>query len=287
MKVHSALLLVAIIYGANYSIAKVALPDYLMPFGFILLRISCATILFWILDFFTSFEKIENKKDFFLLLVCAVFGVAANQLLFFNGLSLTNPINASVIMTTSPIMVLLTAFIMKQERLTLIKVIGVIIAGIGAYLLVTKDGISLSNGTFLGDLFILLNGTSYAIYLVLVKPLMAKYKAITVIKWLFLFGMIYTLPFGLGGLSTVEWSTIPIEVWLSIVYVVLGATFIVYLLNIWALKFVNASIVGIYIYLQPVVSTITAITFRGDQLDITTVFCSLMIMLGVFIVSRF
>ena len=287
LKVHSALFLVALIYGANYTIAKIALGVYLEPFGFILFRIIGATILFWIFSLFTVNEPIKDRKDFYLLLASALFGVALNQMLFFKGLSLTNPINGSVIMTTSPIMVMVVAYFLGRERLTLLKIIGVILGGLGAYLLLTKDGVSFEGGTFLGDLFILMNGTSYAIYLVIVKPLMAKYNAITVIKWIFLFGIFFTLPFGFGQLSEVNWTIIPWEGWSSIFYVIIASTFIVYLLNVWSLKFVNSSVVGIYIYLQPIISTLIAVSFRGDILDATTVLYSLLIMAGVYLVSRF
>ena len=283
---HGALLFVAVIYGANYSIAKIALPQYLQPFGFILLRITIATILFWAFSIFSPNERITSRRDFGLLLASALFGVAVNQLFFFKGLSLTNPINASVIMTTSPLMVMLVAFLLRRETLTWLKVIGVMIAGLGAYLLLTKDGISLHTGTFLGDLFILLNGTSYAIYLVIVKPLMAKYKAITVIKWIFLFGIFYTLPFGYAQLGDVAWEIIPLAAWLSIGYVIIFSTFVVYLLNVWALRYVNSSVVGIYIYLQPIFSTIIAVSFRNDPLHVETVFYSLLIMSGVYLVSK-
>ncbi len=285
LKVHAALFLVSLIYGANYSIAKIALPEYLEPFGFIILRIGLATILFWLFSKTSVAEKVE-KKDFLLLVASAFFGVAVNQMLFFKGLSLTNPINASVIMTASPIMVMLTAYVLGKERLTINKIIGVLIGAIGAYLLLTKDGVSLSHGTFLGDLFILLNGTSYAIYLVIVKPLMAKYRPITVIKWIFLFGFVFAFPFGIDQLSEVNWRVITPVAWLSIAYVILAATFLVYLLNVWSLKFVNSSVVGIYIYLQPMISTLIAVSFRGDRLDLMTVAYSLLIMVGVYLVSK-
>lgn len=287
LKIHGALFLVALLYGANYSIAKVALPAYLEPFGFIVLRITAATVLFWLFSFWSENEKIKDRKDLLLLFLCSLFGVGMNQLLFFKGLSMTTPINASVIMTTSPIMVLITAYLLGREKITIFKALGVLVAAVGAYLLVTKDGISISEGTFLGDVLILLNGTSFAVYLVLVKPLMIKYKPITVIKWIFLFGIIWTLPFGYTELTLVEWERIPNEAWLSIAYVIFGATVSVYLLNSWALQFVNSSIVGIYIYFQPIISTIVAVSFRGDPLEITTVLYSLLIMIGVYIVSRF
>lgn len=286
IKVHSALFLVAVIYGANYSIAKIALPEYLQPFGFILLRILTATLLFWLFSLTHEYEKIKGWADYKLLIICAIFGVGINMLAFFYGLSLTNPINASVIMTFSPIMVLLTAYMLGKERLTPLKIVGVLVGALGALLLVTKNGVSISQGTFVGNIFIIVNGSSYAIYLVLVKPLMATYKPITVIKWIFLFGSIFTIPFGFNELVATNWSIIPMDAWLSIGYVLFFATFVVYLLNIWSLKFVNSSVVGIYIYLQPIVSTLVAVSFRGDHLDLLTVIYSLLIMVGIYLVSK-
>lgn len=286
IKIHSVLLFVTLIYGANYTVAKFVMPEYLQPFGFIVFRIACATLLFWLLSAITGADKIKSRKDFGLLFLCGLFGVAANQLLFFKGLSMTTPINGSVIMTTSPIMVMIVAYALGKESITTKKIIGVLVGAVGAYLLITKNGVSLSKGTFLGDALILINGSSYAVYLVLVKPLMAKYKAITVIKWVFLFGGILAFPFGIGELSVVDWAVIPVTVWLFIAFVIIAATFLVYLMNVWTLKFVNSSVVGSYIYLQPVFATLVAVIFRDDQLDVLTVLYSLIIMLGVYLVSK-
>jgi len=120
IKIHAVLLFVTLIYGANYTVAKIAMPDYLEPFGFILLRVTCATVLFWIFSYGMGSEKIR-KGDLALLFLCGLFGVAINQMLFFKGLNLTTPINASVIMTTSPIFVLLTAYVLGKERLTFLN----------------------------------------------------------------------------------------------------------------------------------------------------------------------
>lgn len=285
IRIHGILLLVTLIYGANYTVAKIPMPEYLQPFGFILLRVTAATSLFWLFSYFTGTEKV-HKKDLGLLFLCGIFGVATNQLLFFKGLSLTTPINASVIMTTSPISVLLAAYFLGKERLTLIKIAGVIVGAIGAYLLITKDGVTLGKGTFLGDLLVLINGASYAVYLVIVKPLMAKYKATTVIKWVFFFGWLVIIPFGVQEFALVDWGSLPPIVWFSIVFVIILGTFTVYLLNVWSLKFVNSSVVGIYMYLQPVFATFIAFLVRGDQLDWMTAVYSLVIMLGVYLVSK-
>ncbi|ELR70175.1 Permease of the drug/metabolite transporter (DMT) superfamily [Fulvivirga imtechensis AK7] len=182
-------------------------------------------------------------------------------------------------------MVMLVAYLLGKESITIKKVIGVLVGGTGAYLLLSKSGFSINNETFIGDLLILINGASYAVYLAIVKPLMAKYRAITVIKWIFLLGGIMTLPFGSAQLAQVEWSVLPPIVWFSIIFIVV-ATFLSYLLNVWALKFVNSSVVGSYIYLQPVFATFIAVTFRDDQLHLSTVVYSLIIMFGVYLVSQ-
>ena len=152
-------------------------------------------------------------------------------------------------------------------------------------MLIGIDGFNLSSDTFLGNIFILINAVSFSIYLVLVKPMMYRYKAITVIKWVFFFGMLMVIPFGFEEFTLVEWSNMPNDAWLSLAYIVIGTTFIAYLLNTWALQYVNPSLVGYYIYLQPVFSTIVAVSFRGDKLTFTEAIYSLLIFTGVYLVS--
>jgi drug/metabolite transporter (DMT)-like permease len=198
---------------------------------------------------------------------------------------MTAPISASVIMTSSPITVLIVSYFLLKEKITVNKLIGIALGAAGAVLLIGIDGFKLDNDTFVGNLFILINAVSFSIYLVMVKPMMYRYKAITVIKWVFLFGMFMVLPFGLGEFLLVDWSSLPNEAWLSLGYIIIGTTFIAYLLNTWALRFVNPSLVGYYIYLQPVFSTLVAVSFRGDKLTITEAIYSMLIFIGVYLVS--
>jgi drug/metabolite transporter (DMT)-like permease len=284
-KIHSVLLFVGLIYGANYSIAKVVMPYYIGPFGIILLRVVIGTALYWFLDFLQGPEKIKYKRDYLKLAILSIFGVAINQLMFFKGLSMTTPISASVIMTSSPITVLIVSYFILKERITINKIIGIALGATGAVLLIGIDGFRLSNETFLGNLFILINAVSFSIYLVLVKPMMLRYKAITIIKWVFFFGMFTVIPFGFNEFTQVEWSLLPNEAWLSIAYIIMGTTFLAYLLNTWALQFVSPSIVGYYIYVQPVFSTLIAITLRGDKLTLREIFFAVLIFTGVYLVS--
>jgi drug/metabolite transporter (DMT)-like permease len=175
-KAHLALLGANIIYGANYIIAKGIMPNKIGPSSFVFLRILGAGILFWILKSFIK-EKVE-KKDFLRLLFCGLLGVAANQLLFFHGLNLTSPIDASIIITAIPVLVVIFSFFILKEKITSNKLLGVSIGAMGAILLIWYGNRSGGTSSLLGNLFIFINACSYALYLVLVKPLMKKYNSI-------------------------------------------------------------------------------------------------------------
>ena len=283
---HAALLATNVIYGINYSVAKELMPGYIQPFGFIFCRVLGALLLFWFFHSFFKKEKIE-RKDFGRLFICGIFGIAANQLMFFYGLNLTTPINAAIIMTSNPILVLIMSAWLIRERITTLKIVGIVMGLTGAVgLILHKNQISLDSDNFLGDLFIFLNATSYAIYLVLVKPLMKKYQPLTVIKWVFLFGFLIVIPFGFRQFTEIQWHTFSAGVWFAFGFVVVCTTFLAYLFNIFALKELNPSVVSIYIYSQPLVATIVALFLHQDHLDWEKVLAAIFIFTGVFLVSR-
>ena len=287
LKAHLALFTVALIYGANYSIAKLVLDDgYILPIGFILLRVIAAITLLWISHQFFAKEKIE-RKDFGLLFLCSIFGVVINQIFFFKGLKLTTPINAALIMTTTPIIVLIAAAIILGEGITIKKIIGVLIGAAGAVLLISYGKeLAFKSTQFWGNIQVFINATSYAIYLVLVKKLMLKYHPITVLKWVFTISIVFILPLGAGELAQVDWQSMPLSVWLATVYVLIAATYFTYILNATALRTVNASVVSIYIYLQPVLAAIIALIFAQDKLDLIKVISAVLIFTGVYLVSQ-
>lgn len=284
LKAHLALFMAALIYGANYTIAKGVMPEYLQPFGFIIVRVTGATILFWITGIFVP-EKI-NRKDLPLLAFCGMFGVAINQLLFFKGLSMTTPINAAIIMVITPILVLLVATSLMSEKITTKKLIGIAIGLIGAViLLLVKHDLTIGSLTWRGDLCILINAISWGIYLVVAKPLIMKYRTITVIKWVFLFAWFYVLPFGYSEFMQADFSVMPTNILLSIGFVVLGTTYFAYLLNNYALQKVSSSVVSIYIYLQPLLAAGIAIFLGKDELDLVKILSAILIFTGVYLVS--
>ena len=285
LKIHSALLAVGLLYGANYTIAKILTPHFIGPYGVILLRVFFGGLLFWAIGLFSRSEKIVYKRDYLKLAGLSLLGVAINQLTFFKGLSITTPIMASVLMTSSPIIVLIAAYLILKEKVSKVKVFGIALGATGAILLIGIDGFEFTSTTFLGNFLVVVNAASFSVYLVLVKPLLIRYKPFTIIKWIFFFGFFFVFPFGIGELLAVDWQMMPQDAWFSLFYVIIGATFLVYLLNNWALQFVSPSLVGYYIYVQPVFSTLIAISFRGDNIRLDELLYSLLIFVGVYFVS--
>jgi len=283
---HLALFGANLIYGLNYTLAKEVMPEYILPYGFIFCRVTGALGLFWLLSALFYKERIE-KKDIPRLMICGLFGVSINQLLFFKGLNLSVPINASIIMTTNPILVLILATIIAKEKLTWIKSLGVGLGISGALMIITfQQGFQLGTSTWLGDVLIFINATSYGLYLVIVKPLMKKYKPITIIKWVFLFGYIIVFPMGWNEFTQIQWSEMPTIVIWETVYVVVATTFFAYLFNIYALKVLSPTVASSYIYLQPVLAGLFAVWMGRDHITLLKVLAAVLIFAGVYLVSK-
>ena len=297
-RAHIALFTVNFIYGVNYVVAKGLMPHVIGPSGFILLRVIGATGLFWAMRWWRP--KRVDPADMIRLFLCAVFGVALNQMMFFHGLMRTTPINSSLIMVATPILVLVLSALLIGERVTWSKVTGVVLGTAGALTLIfLKPAASSAGASMLGDLFILVNATSYGLYLVLVKPLMRKYSAVTVMSWSFLFGLLMVLPIGWHELALVNWPTTTAPVLGAMVFVVVMVTFVAYLLNTWALGILDPSVVGSYIYMQPLLAAVFTWLFvlvgpermgiPGEyqvELGWPQVVCAVLIFLGVHLVGR-
>ena len=294
---HIALFVVNLIYGVNYVVAKGLMPNVIGASGFILLRVLGAVLLFWTARAF--FPEKVRREDVVRLVLCAVFGVALNQLMFFHGLMRTSPVHASIIMVATPILVMVLSGVFLGERITWPKLFGIALGAGGALTLVffrqQADGVA----TLRGDLYILINASSFAIYLVLVKPLMMRYSAVTVMAWSFLIGAVIVVPFGVGDLMNVQWSVLTPHQISAMGFVVVVVTFFAYLLNTWALRYVEASVVGTYIYLQPILATSMSIiyahygeTLTGRAVNYTSGsgvmpwLCAAAIFTGVHLVNR-
>ena len=294
LKAHLALIAVNVIYGLNYVVAKDIMPDYILPNALIWIRVSGATLLFWS-AFLFYLEKVA-LKDLAYMALCAVFGVTLNQLFFFNGLNQTSPINAAIIMTSNPILATIMAAILLRERLAKIRIFGVILGFAAAVVMISSgNAAEFDSSTMRGDIFVLINSATYALYLVMAKPLMQKYKPITVITMVFSFGLIFisSWPPVWSEMGQIDWISIPQKVYWEIGFVIFAVTFLTYLFNIFALKYVSPTVSSTYIYSQPIFAGLFAwllMSFLGKNYvqDITwiKVICAFVIAFSVWLVGR-
>ena len=274
------------IYGINHTIAKEVMPIYIGSSGFIMLRLLGATSIFWLISLFAPKEKIE-RGDFLKIIFASILGMCTNMLAFFRGLELSTPINSGVIITLSPVLVLILSYFFLKEKITIKKILGILIGFSGAVFLILnirKTGINAPNIP-LGNSFFLLNASAYAGYLIIVKPLTSKYNIFTLMKWLFLIGLILSAPITFNQFIEVKWTELPwFAIW-RMGYVVIGTTFLTYLFNIYALKKLSPTTVGSFIYLQPIITIMFALITANDTLDTTKILSCILVFIGVYLVS--
>ncbi len=277
-----------LIYGFNHTIAKNVMPIYIEPFGFVLLRVLGAAILFWFLSIFLKNQKID-KKDWPRIILCSFLGMVINMLAFIKGLQLSTPINSSVLITIVPILVFSFSAILLKEKVSLMKIFGISAGFIGALILILYSPLSGFNAPNIpmGNFLFVLNSATYGLYLIFVKPLVEKYSIITLFRWLFLFGFLMNFPITINEFIDVNWTSLPIyDAILPMIYVVVGTTFSTYLLNAYALTKLKASTVSSFVYLQPIVGIIYALTTKNDSLTLTNVVGMLLIFLGIYLVTK-
>jgi drug/metabolite transporter (DMT)-like permease len=262
------------------------MPAYLPPFGFIVLRVGFAGILFIVSSILFIRERIDFKKDFFKIVICSITGCGANMLLFFKGLSITNPINGAILMACTPVFVVVFAAFLIKEKMSVIRYFGIGIACIGAVLLLGGTHFTFNQTRIWGDVAVAANAIIYSFYLVYAKPLLKKYHPITLSAYTFSIGFLFVLPFGFNEFRETNFSVIPLEIWYYIIFILLGATFLTYLLNAYALRVASASMVGSYIYLQPVLAIIIAVVKNTDTISFEKIAYMLIIFSGVYLVNR-
>ncbi len=283
---------VSIIYGVTFTIAKDVMPKYIDAFGFIIIRVGGATLLFWLFWLLSKTSKKNlqekiNPEDYPRIIIAAFFGVALNMLSFFKGLSYTSPISGSVIMVSTPMIVLVLSAIIIKERMKKRRVFGIVLGLIGTTFLILY-GKSVGNATnaSLGNFLVFVNATSYGLYLVLVKKLMDKYNAFTFIKWIYLIGFLMVLPFGWTEFEVVNWTIIPIEIYCKIGFVIVFSTFLTYLINLLSMKELKPTTIAVFVYLQPVFATIFAISLGKDELTLVKIVSAILIFTGVYLVTQ-
>ncbi|MGB0527646.1 MAG: DMT family transporter [Flavobacteriaceae bacterium] len=274
------------IYAINHTLAKGVMPDLVKPFGFIFLRTAGAAVLFWGVSLFLPKEKIE-KKDWPRLLLATVLGMSINMLAFFKGLELSTPINSAVLVSITPICTLILSAIIVKEKITFNKAFGIIIGFIGALglILFGHEERADAPNIFLGNSLFVLNAFAYGAYLVIVRKLMMKYSPTTLLKYMFTIATIINFPVTYPEFSEIQWSVMPLWAFGTIAFVVVGVTFMTYVLNGFAMKQLKASTIGVFTYVQPLMGIIFAISMGKDQMSSIKLLAAILVIGGVYLGS--
>ncbi|HSF45740.1 MAG TPA: DMT family transporter [Chitinophagaceae bacterium] len=287
LRAHLAVLIANLIFGVNFSVVKFVTPGLLKPFGLNVVRVLVTTGLLWLMHIWEKPSQPLLKKDLPLFIGCGLTGVAINQLLFIKGLSITYSIHASLLMLCTPLLITISAFFFLNERVNVKVIIGLIVGIAGAILLITsKENSGSGANIVLGDTLIALNAISYTFYFILIIPLMTRYTPLQVLRWAFSFGTLFILPFGWTEFTEAPWASFTWVELSAIAFVVLAATFLAYLLNIYGLRHLQASATGSYIYLQPIFATAVAVIFLNEQITPLKLISAVLIFSGVYLVQH-
>lgn len=280
---HLWLLITQILFSLLPTLGKQAFRQF-APEVIAFLRISCTALLLAVIFFFFKRERLQSPGHIFHFALFALFGVVANQLLFLKGLHLTKAVNASLLIATIPLFTMALAAAFRLERITLIKLAGVLVAFAGIGLLLNLREIRLG-GYALGNAMIVLNAFSYSIFLVISKPLLSRYRPLTVITWIFLLGTLEMLPFAWGPVVAMVRQPPPAVAFVIPAAIIIFCTFLPYLLNTMALCHASSSLVAIYTYLQPLLGTLLAVIWLGEKLDARFFLAAVCIFTGIAMVS--
>lgn len=285
-KAHVAVLGANFIFGSNYAVVKYITPSVIHPFALNVVRILVSLFLFWGLFLFKPGKINIQRRHIPRFLLCGLTGVVINQILYIKGVSLTTPIHSALLSLATPIFITLIAAWLLREGFTLLKFAGLVL-GIGgaAMLILLKDSSHSGSDILLGDILVLINAVSYAFYLVLVRPLMAVYSGIQVLRWIFTFGALVILPFGMQQFVATDWAVFTASHWVGLAFVAVGATFLAYLLNVYGISVIGPASTGAYIYTQPVFAALIAILFAGEHFSMIKLTAAILIFTGVYLAN--
>jgi drug/metabolite transporter (DMT)-like permease len=288
-KAHAALLATNIFFAINFTAVKAIIAGgYVKPFGLNLIRVSITSALLWLMFLFAKDKQPLQKKDVLRFFLCALTGIAINQLLFIKGLSLTFSIHASLLMLVTPILITLLSAWFLKEKITSYKIIGLALGVTGACILIGFGNEKNTNAqnVLLGDILVLLNAISYTLYFILVKPLIKNYNPIMVLRMVFTMGTFIMLPFCWQEFSTISWNSFGTNQYAILALIVLPGTFLAYLCNIYGIKILGPSTAGAYIYLQPFFAAIIAFAFLHESISLYKITAAILIFGGVYLANK-
>jgi len=285
-KAHIAVLSTNLFFAINFSLVKFVSPALVKPYAINVLRAGISLILFWLLWTMSDIKPHIKRKHWPRFFLCGLTGIAINQTFFIKGLTYTSAIHASLLILLTPLLISIFAFWILKEKFTIAKAIGIAL-GIGgaALLILSKEQSASATNYLLGDMLVVINAISYTVYFIIVKPLMAEYPPLHVIRWVFTFGFLMILPFGWNEFFAIPWEKLEWSHLASLFFIVVAGTFLGYFFNIYGIQHLGAGVTGAYIYTQPVFAAIIAVIFFNEHLTAPKIAAGAMIFIGVFLVS--
>lgn len=284
VRVHAALFTVALLFSGNYIISKLGMREF-APLTFAWLRVAGSAIVLSLLARHDPAPPLP-REDALRVAGYSILGVVINQAMFLGGLSLTSVQVSAILITTIPVFAAGAAIVLGRERASTRRFVGIALAMAGALLVVGGESLGGSFRSMAGALMIVVNCFSFALYLVISKPAMARLSARRVVARMFAVGTVLMLPISGWSLWRENWRAIPPAAWIALALVIAGPTVAAYLLNAWSLRHADSSVVAAYTYLQPVLATLLGAAFLGEQIRSIVVVAALMIFGGVWMTSR-
>ena len=282
---HLALVAVQVMFGCSAVIGKIALQAF-PAFAIVGFRVGGGALAFCLLLSLKKNFWLDSRAHYLQFALFSLFGIILNHLLFFSGLALTTATNTSLLAVTIPVFAIIVGALFGADRLTGRKILGVLLASCGVVYLIDPAKASFNSETTQGNILIMLNCLSYAVYIVISKKLVEYYGALKSIAWIFLIATVVNVPIGFVSLQTVQFAEISAAQWAALAGVVIFPTILAYYLNAWALVRVTPSIVAVYTYLQPLVGFLFAVGFLGERFTTRVLIAALLIFAGLFLVTK-
>lgn len=295
VKGHFAIFFCNIVFGLNIPLSKIVMPDYVSAYGMAFFRTTGALLFFWTITLFVKWERVP-WRDLLRLAAASIFGVLLNQMLYVIGLEYASPVEAAVVVTFTPILTMLLAALFLREPISWMKAGGVFLGLSGAIILIASKYIGGTTGSavaegsqaksILGILLCLLSGLFYALYLTAFRNLVARYKPVTVMRWMFFFSALFSVPFLYPYAAQIDFAHMPLRIYLFLGYTVFMATGVTYLLIPMAQKRLRPTVLSVYNYIQPITASCLALILGQDGFGWLKAVASLLVFAGVFLVTR-
>lgn len=282
---HIALIAVQLFFGSAAVLGKFALTAF-PPFAIVGARVGGGALAFYAIQRLRGSMRLDKGSHYLYFALFSFFGIILNQLLFFNGLERTTATNTALLAVLIPVFAIVISAFVGNDVLNIKKVFGIVLAAGGVVYLIDPTKASFSSATTQGDIMIILNSFSYAVYVAISKKLVSHYGALRSIGWLFIFGCVINVPLGMYSATSVDFGSVPYWAWLALAGVIIFPTILAYYWNTWALARVEPSVVAVYVYLQPLIGTSLAISILGEPWNPRIFIAMALIFAGVYLVTR-